>query len=154
MNTSPSMMDFGVYQLRQFLQSRFKDKWSNTWANFHWDENVIIIRHVPKIYKATEDEVEAKANCGDFIHDIREEALVNTDTGKAYGDYSYFAELFSHVGYTQEYNSKTDKDILADLDKKFKIIYRTLITNEDGKHKLVICKADLLGTSFSTEIEE
>lgn len=141
MNDPLTMMDFGLYQIRETLrQSEMPDGSAMVGgAAFDWDGNRIRIER----FQYANTSVDFESACAEWISTVRQIAGVNRDTGAAFAGYSNFARYFDHISFNR---LNAPEGWQRDLDKLFELKCASYsITPE------IIITAPLLGKTYSVE---
>lgn len=114
MDTSPSMLDFGILRLERRLKEL--ESGQRAHVSYDWDRDVI---EVYTVYFSDEE-----GDCKSFIGEVRTSAGFNLEGELWFGKRSHFASLFSHSGYIRGEQSDSDRRLI-ELDKKFRISCRS-----------------------------
>ena len=148
----PSMLDWGIMRLETHLITNQNIN-HNPSVEYNWDENTITISGY--IFSGeVRNEKEARQDCKRWFGAVRVDANVDTDGSLFVGTVSEYAQYFLHSGYDRRIDEMKILDVLSDLDKKFKLSFWSVVTNDDGFKNKMTCTGPLVGTPIAYEISQ
>lgn len=151
MDSSLSMMDWGIFRLEQRLSNNTSIK-APTGVHYNWDDDEIIIRAFS--YDPDEEEAEAKGKCAEWFKEVRLDAGVSEETGMLrFGSYSVFAGLFGNMSFERPRGDLTEPELLSEIDKKIKLEHTRGVASDEASMGLLTCRGDLIDNGLSTEIK-
>lgn len=141
-----SMMDYGIMRINTMINAE-PNPITGT-VGFDFDTNRIEIARYGITGNVQVSAELSEAACASWIDKIRLTALIDLATGKPYLETSYFAQMFSHEGYTR---GAEPKDLYTRVDPLFTLNCTVKYSETDGKTGYLTITSPLLGTGYSVK---
>lgn len=148
LNDTPSMMDWGMYQVQQML-SADPAHGAEVTVTYNWEDNQVLIRRFRQV-DAGSDVAHLQDECRIWFEKTRSSGWVVAATGEVIALFpaSRYAGMFRHNGFSRTLSGVSEEDAIAALDKMF---YLSFGTYDYAGKPLMQCEGPLLDTGFSVK---
>ncbi|WP_297754642.1 hypothetical protein [uncultured Shimia sp.] len=150
MDQSVSLLDWGSFRLETALNKGVRDQNMATRVWYDFDSNTIVVGNWDGTVVPEE---EAREDCKFWFSAIRKWAGYSADGSLDGGnEISRFANFYGHDGYIRG-DEDSNKELLMDLDKKFRLVAHRKIKSLVISSKEMKCSGTLYGSEVAITVE-